>query len=1162
MPYNETLPYSTKGHSLARVVMPDSSLGLSPSVPSPCTTNTPLDKKNTVLTAFSSPDTSMDVLRELISNAKESVYIEMYSFSHKEILELLLGAKKRHVDVRIILEHSHATEWERNYTSVVAALLDDGGIGVRWSPLSLNNSYIFQHSKFLVIDNTTTAIMSANFGRAGITETGYLGNREWGVVIEEHEVVYPFLQKFHLDWRNALAYSFHDEGAGGGDGADGGGVGGAGLLPGCPKRSVLPLVFREESFCFESGVVGIPVDDFKMFAWNPTMMVGGPRWGVAGRGAGGGAAGVGPWEKRENGEDVLDTEERDEEDVISLSPVFSPDSLEAILELIASARETIDMEYMFLDSSWNDSCPTNPVIPALLDASGRGVKIKLLLDSQPYYNEKTITILSSSNVSLAYFNNAFFNSLHNKGMIVDSRSVLVSSINAGHNSIMKNSEAGVVVRNEDVARFYQALFDFDWALSKKMNHGFVAPHPQIAPQPLITKSYPDPYAYDDTCEFIVITNQADEIVDISGWYLTELGRIVAFPDGSHLMPRQEVLVCRDPETLILENDLYPDFYYLENASRVTENTTSTASTSTIPSSKNTALPSPGTAPGCTTNGTASPDSTAPGGSIFGRQMLFSPLSPGPDQNKRFHGFLSGSFGELRLNNFKEELFLLSHEFEIMDVLCYRNSESWSSWESRYVGAGFDGTYAPAPSEGTLLVRGQEPGKESYMDTDTADDWTGPRIYKIGQSNFPARSVSFHGEVTAFTFPEAGVGVIITDLLKAKTSVYINAYQFTHPAFLPPLLELRKQGVDVRILLEGFPMGPIPDEEKFIMNELHNAGAVIGFMVNNLSQNIHDRYLFDHAKYVVIDNSTAIVLTENLKPSGLPSDPGKVPGNRGWGVSIHNRNVASFFARTFFADFDPLMNDIFLFSPSHPEYGAPPRNFTFEEGGEGAGYKNVMSDDRGMSLLGDFQVSCFLGPDNLALEDDPILALIRSARTSINVELLSCKPTWDRYGRELPNLYLEELFKKAKEGVTVKLLLDTTYTNLSGTPDNYDCFLFVRERITQENLQKYFKIKLYCGAEFIKIHNKGVVVDGEKVLVSSVNWGPGGVLENREVGVIIHNHNISTFFNDSFTYDWSHSSRLQKGEVTTNNEFRGRLIFSVSILAIVCLCWCVMKKKRV
>ena len=311
MPYNEIHPYSNKGYSLVRVVMPDSSLGLSPSVPSPGANNTLLEKKNTVVTAFSSPDTSMDVLRELITGAKESIYIEMYSFSHKEILELLLSVKKRQVDVRIILEHEHATEWERNYTSIVASLLDDGGIEVRWSPLSLNDSYIFQHSKFLVIDNTTITVMSANFGRAGITETGYLGNREWGVVIEEHEIVYSFLQKFHLDWRNALEYSFYGEGVGvgtsrggdddeDGDGvvSEGGGGGGgrdvARYLPGAPKRSVLPLVFREESFCFEREEVGIPVDDLKMFAWNLTSLgmnehkrrTRGGRWGAGGEGSG------------------------------------------------------------------------------------------------------------------------------------------------------------------------------------------------------------------------------------------------------------------------------------------------------------------------------------------------------------------------------------------------------------------------------------------------------------------------------------------------------------------------------------------------------------------------------------------------------------------------------------------------------------------------------------------------------------------------------------------------------------------------------------------------------------------------------------------------------------------------------------------------------------
>ncbi len=41
-----------------------------------------------------------------------------------------------------------------------------------------------------------------------------------------------------------------------------------------------------------------------------------------------------------------------------------------------------------------------------------------------------------------------------------------------------------------------------------------------------------------------------------------------------------------------------------------------------------------------------------------------------------------------------------------------------------------------------------------------------------------------------------------------------------------------------------------------------------------------------------------------------------------------------------------------------------------------------------------------------------------------------------------------------------------------------------------------------------IHNKGIVVDGETVLVSSANWSGDGVLRNRDAGLIIHDKDIA------------------------------------------------------
>jgi hypothetical protein len=52
-----------------------------------------------------------------------------------------------------------------------------------------------------------------------------------------------------------------------------------------------------------------------------------------------------------------------------------------------------------------------------------------------------------------------------------------------------------------------------------------------------------------------------------------------------------------------------------------------------------------------------------------------------------------------------------------------------------------------------------------------------------------------------------------------------------------------------------------------------------------------------------------------------------------------------------------------------------------------------------------------------------------------------------------------------------------------------------------------------------IHNKGIVVDGEKVLVSSANWSGDGVVRNRDAGLIIHDKEIAEYYQSVFLFDW-------------------------------------------
>ena len=54
-----------------------------------------------------------------------------------------------------------------------------------------------------------------------------------------------------------------------------------------------------------------------------------------------------------------------------------------------------------------------------------------------------------------------------------------------------------------------------------------------------------------------------------------------------------------------------------------------------------------------------------------------------------------------------------------------------------------------------------------------------------------------------------------------------------------------------------------------------------------------------------------------------------------------------------------------------------------------------------------------------------------------------------------------------------------------------------------------------------VHNKGIVADGQRVLVSSQNWSTDGTLYNRDAGLIIEHPDAAQYFQQIFLHDWDH-----------------------------------------
>lgn len=139
-------------------------------------------------------------------------------------------------------------------------------------------------------------------------------------------------------------------------------------------------------------------------------------------------------------------------------------SIDQVLGLVRSSQERLLIEQMSFDDGWGSE---TGMIPAIVQSGARGAETKVLLDGTSSDLQNRITInamLGSVPVNVeARLETAFhsFTMVHNKGIISDD-SVLVSSINFGHNAFSENREVGIIIRSPEVADTFTSVFRLDW----------------------------------------------------------------------------------------------------------------------------------------------------------------------------------------------------------------------------------------------------------------------------------------------------------------------------------------------------------------------------------------------------------------------------------------------------------------------------------------------------------------------------------------------------------------------------------------------------------------------------------------------------------------------------------------------------------------------------
>jgi phosphatidylserine/phosphatidylglycerophosphate/cardiolipin synthase-like enzyme len=418
--------------------------------------------------------------------------------------------------------------------------------------------------------------------------------------------------------------------------------------------------------------------------------------------------------------------------------------------------------------------------------------------------------------------------------------------------------------------------------------------------------------------------------------------------------------------------------------------------------------------------------------------------------------------------------------------------------------GWKGVPLSLPARGRIIER------KSEIDTNGKEDWKAYRI--IGQSSFGHTEFAFNGNITVFVSPDSAYSTLKKEIKNASKSIFLNLYEFTNPGLAWEIVNASKKGVKVYLLLEGGPVGGIDKEEVALLNLLSKVGCEVRFMVNSPSELRFCPYPFNHAKYAVVDNESLIIHSANWDLNGIPLNP--TFGNREWGATIEDETIARYFSNLFFTDCNPLL--LYSVALDESQY----LNQTIEHSDIFGNINNTsLSGDYNPKFLakeikGSFSLIPILSPDNSLKE---ITQLIRSAKDSILIEQLYF---YERIGSE-KNSLLEELLEAKERGVKIKVLLnfnpDYSRWGMDTNDQNQATVDFLLENGIEARL-------LYTNSTpLTNLHNKAMIVDSEKVLLSSINFNANGLLKNREVGVIIQNGEVSIYFEQVFNYDWGIAS---------------------------------------
>lgn len=271
----------------------------------------------------------------------------------------------------------------------------------------------------------------------------------------------------------------------------------------------------------------------------------------------------------------------------------------------------------------------------------------------------------------------------------------------------------------------------------------------------------------------------------------------------------------------------------------------------------------------------------------------------------------------------------------------------------------------------------------------------------------------------------------------------------------------------------------------------------------------------HEKVVVRDEESLWLSSGNwsrrsqpdIDPIGQPASASSMfsKGNREWHIIVDDKPLAKVFARYIKHDLTKAREDAAL------------------------GVDTIVQPDvfvRLDDLMAEVETAALAAPVPVAP--------LRLPATPHHVKVRPLLSP-DNYARRI-----DELIRSAEQ----RLYLQYSYITWNDRPDD-QAFRDVLVRLGELSWRADFDLRVIMDARDVKektrilaqngwneavvrgqgrVHNKGIIVDGTRVLVSSQNWSGDGFLRNRDAGLIVDDAEIAGYYEAIFLDDWNTRAR--------------------------------------